>query len=204
MATDLAKIHIGQGDMWLGGTPPAAGGDLTDPTSSSINTMATNFTAPTSGGTAVGFTNGPATLTYKPTYYMVETEQAFAEVLVIPTAEECSLDFTMLEASYTNLNKAMGQATSEVNAGAPVNNTNFVGGKATVTTQLLVLNSRKRTGVGYYLLSMYQVYSMDGVALNFERRKETQNKVTMRALADTSRPVGDQLFQLAEYTANPA
>jgi hypothetical protein len=204
MATDIAKIHIGQGDVWLGGTAPTAGLDLTDPTSSSINTMTTNFAAPTSGGTAVGFTNGPATLTYKPTYYNVETEQAFAEVLVIPTAEECSVEFTMLESSYTNLNKAMGQATSEVNAGVPINNTNFVGGKATVNTFLLALNSRKRTGIGYYLLTVYQVYSMDGVALNFERRKEMQNKVTMRALADTARPVGDQLFQLAEFTANPA
>jgi hypothetical protein len=204
MATDIAKIHIGQGDVWLGGTAPTAGLDLTDPTSSSINTMTTNFAAPTSGGTAVGFTNGPATLTYKPTYYNVETEQAFAEVLVIPTAEECSVEFTMLESSYTNLNKAMGQATSEVNAGVPINNTNFVGGKPTVNTFLLVLNSRKRTGTGYYLLTVYQVYSMDGVTLNFERRKEMQNKVTMRALADTSRPVGDQLFQLAEFTANPA
>jgi hypothetical protein len=204
MATDITKIHIGQGDVWLGGTAPTAGLDLTDPTSSSINTMTTNFAAPTSGGTAVGFTNGPATLTYKPTYYNVETEQAFAEVLVIPTAEECSVEFTMLESSYTNLNKAMGQATSEVNAGVPINNTNFVGGKPTVNTFLLVLNSRKRTGTGYYLLTVYQVYSMDGVTLNFERRKEMQNKVTMRALADTSRPVGDQLFQLAEFTANPA
>lgn len=204
MATDIAKIHIGQGDVWLGGTAPAAGGDMTDPTSSTVNTMTSLFAAPTSGGTAVGFTNGPATLTYKPTYYNVETEQAFAEVLVIPTAEECSVDFVMLEASYTNLNRAMGQATSEVNAGAPVNNVNFVGGKATVTTFLLALCSRKRTATGYYLLTVYQVYSMDGVALNFERRKEMQNKVTMRALADTSRPVGDQLFQLAEFTANPA
>lgn len=203
MATDVAKIHIGAGDIWLGGTPPAAGVDLNDPTTSTVNTMATNFTAPTSGGTHVGFTNGPATLTYKPTYYNVETEQAFAEVVVTPTAEECSLEFVMLEASYTNLANAMGQGTTEVNVGPPANNAIFVGSKPTLATRLLVMNSRKRSGAGYYILTVYQTYSMDGVALNFERRKETQNKVTMRALADTTRPVGDQLFQLAEFTANP-
>lgn len=201
MATDVTKIHIGQGDVWLGGTAPAAGGDLTDPTTSAVNSMASLFTAPTSGGTAVGFTNGPATLTYKPTYYLVETEQAFSEVIVTPTSEECSLDFVMLEASYTNLANAMGQATTATGAGV---NKVYVGSKSTVTTNLLVLNSRKRTGTGYYILTVYQTYSMDGVALNFERRKETQNKVTMRALANTARPVGDQLFQLVEYTANPA
>lgn len=203
MATDIAKIHIGQGDVWLGGTAPTGGTDMTDPTSSVVNSMTSLFAAPASGGTAVGFTNGPATLTYKPTYYNVETEQAFAEVLVVPTAEECSVDFVMLEASYTNLNKAMGQATSAVNVTGG-SNTNFVGGKPTVTTFLLALCSRKRTATGYYLLTIYQVYSMDGVALNFERRKETQNKVTMRALADVTRPTGDQLFQLVEFAANPA
>lgn len=200
MAADVTKIHIGQGDIWLGGTAPAAGVDLTDPTTSSVNSMLTGYTAPTSGGTYVGFTNGPATLTYKPTYYMVETEQAFSEVIVTPTAEEATLDFIMLEASYTNLANAMGQASTAVSGG---HNAIYVGSKATVTTNLLVLNSRKRTGTGYYILSMYQVYSMDGVALNFERRKETGNKVSMRCLANTARPVGDQLFQLVEYTANP-
>ncbi len=200
MATDVTKIHIGQGDIWLGGTPPTAGVDLTDPTTSAVNSMTANYAAPTSGGTYVGFTNGPATLTYKPTYYMVETEQAFSEVVVTPTAEECSLDFVMVEASYTNLANVMGQATTSTGGGA---NKIYVGSKATVTTQLLAMSSRKRSGTGYYILTIYQVYSMDGVSLNFERRKETANKVNMRALANTARPVGDQLFQLVEYTANP-
>jgi hypothetical protein len=85
-----------------------------------------------------------------------------------------------------------------------VNNAIFVGSKATMTYPLIVLCSRKRTGTGYYLLSVYQVYSMDGASINFERRRETQNKVTMKALADLTRPVGDQLFQLADFAANPA
>lgn len=200
MATNKAYVQIGQGDIWLGGTPPAAGGDPTDPTTSALNSMLTAFTAPTSGGTAVGFTNGPAGLVFKPTYYMVETEQAFSEIMVVPTAEEASVDFTMLETSYLNLNKSMGQATSHVGAGF---NANHVGGKGAVSTGMVVLNARKTTLVGYYILTVYQAYSMDGVSLNFERRKETMNKVVMRALADTTRPVGDQLFQLVEYTANP-
>lgn len=201
MATDVSKIHIGQGDIWLGGTAPTAGVDLNDPTSSAVNSMTTNYAAPTSGGTYVGFTNGAATLTYKPTYYMVEVEQAFSEVVVTPTSEECTFDFVMQEASYTNLAKTMGQATTATGGGA---NKIYVGSKAVVTQQLLVMNSRKRSGTGYYIMTMYQSYSNDGIALNFERRKETQNKTTMRALADTTRPVGDQLFQLVEYTANPA
>lgn len=200
MAANKAYVQIAQGDIWIGGTPPAAGIDLTDPTTSALNTMQTGFTGPTSGGTAVGFTNGPSTFIFKPTYYLVESEQAFAEIMVVPTAEEATLDFIMLEASYFNLNRSMGRATSHIGAGF---NANHGGGLNTVSTFLLVLNARKTVQVGYYILSIYQSYSFDGVSLNFERRKEMVNKVMMRALADTNRPVGDQLYQLVEYTANP-
>lgn len=197
----VEKIHIGAGNIWLGGTPPAGGVDLTDPTTSTLNSMASGYTAPTSAGDAVGFTNGPATLTYRPTYYMVETEQAFAEVITVPTSEETSVAFTALEATYRNIGVAMGQATSDVNVGT--SSALFVGGKPTVDPELMVLMSRHRSGVGYFILSLYQAYSNDGVALNFERRRETQIQVTVRGLADVTRPEGDQLFQLVDYDDNP-
>lgn len=201
MATNPQYVQIGQGDIWIAGTAPAAGVDLTDPTTSALNSMATAYTAPTSGGVAVGLTNGPATLIYKPTYYMVESEQAFAEILVIPTAEETSIGFSMMEASYQNLHTVIGQSTTKTGSGF---NANYVGGLPTVTPRLAVLNARKRTGVGYYILTIYQGYSMDGISANFERRKELEMPTLLRALADTTRPVGDQLFQIVEYTANPA
>lgn len=200
MATNPAYVQIGQGDVWIGGTPPAAGVDLTDPTTSALNTMVTGYTAPTSGGTAVGLTNGPATLLYKPTYYMVISEQAFAEIIVIPTSEETTLDFMMMEVSYQNLHTVMGQSATKTGGGY---NANYVGGLLTVTPRLAVLNSRKRSGVGYYITSIYQAYSQDGISAAFDRRKEVTLKTLLRALADTTRPVGDQLFQIVEYTANP-
>lgn len=204
MATDVNKIHIGRGDVWVGGTPPAAGGDPLDPTTSTVNSMATGFVAPTSAGTAVGFTNGAATLTYKPTYYMVETEQSFAEVITVPTAEEATLGFAMQEASYQNLAAAIQQGTSLVTVGPPANNAIFVGGNPTMTPKLVVMNSRHRSGVGYYILSMYSGYSVDGITIPFELRAESRIPITMRALSTVSRPQGDQLFQIADWAANPA
>lgn len=210
MAADPNKIQMGPGDLWVTSdltAAPAKGSDLTDPTTSSIMTMTTGFGAPSTTASPawryVGFTNGAATLTFRPTYYMVETEQTSAPVLTIPTAEEATIAFTLLEADYRNLSLGMATATTEVNAGVPINNTIFVGGKQSLNTAVLVLCSRKRIGVGYFLLTMYQVYSDAGVALPFDRRAEMRIGVTMRGLADATRPVGDQLFQLAEYTANP-
>lgn len=206
MAPQVQNIHIGAGDIWVGGTAPAAGTDLTDPTAgtpSVLNTAASGFTAPTSGGTAIGFTNGPANLAYRPTFYMVETEQAFAEVDVVPTGEESTLSFNALEAVYTNFKNAFGQATSRVVAGPPAANAIYVGSKPVVPKNVVVLISRKKSAVGYFILTIYQGYSFSGATLNFERRADTKIPTEVRSLADLTRPVGDQLFQLVEYPANP-
>lgn len=210
MAADASKIHLAPGDLWVTSdltAAPTAGVDLTDPTTSSLMAMLTSFTAPSTSASPswryVGFTNGPATLTYRPTYYMVETEQAFAEVLVTPTGEETTLGATLLESDYKNLALGIGQGTTKVVTGPPAVNGIFVGGKASVGLNVVVLMSRHRSGTGYYVATMYQAYSSDGVALNYERRQEQRIGVTFRALANASRPVGDQLFQIADYAANP-
>lgn len=207
---NVPAVHIGQGDIWVTSdltAAPAKGVDLTDPTSSSLMAMLTNYTGPSTTASPSwrygGATQGAATLMYRPTYYMVESEQAFSEIITTPTAEEATLGMTLLEADYRNLTLAMQQASSAVHAGAPVNNAIYVGGKASVPLNVVVLCSRKRSGVGYFLMTMYQAYSHDGVSLPFERRAETRIQLTLRALADATRPVGDQLFQLVEYAANP-
>jgi hypothetical protein len=208
---DATKIHIGPGDIFVTSdltAVPLSGVDKNDPTSSGLMAMTTNYAAPSTVASPawrnVGFTNGPATLTYRPTYYMVETEQAFAEVVTTPTSEEATLGFTMLEAEYKNLAVTMGQGTTHIVTGPPVQNAIHVGGKATVNLSVLVMNSRKRSGTGYYLTTIYQGYSNEGANFNFERRAELRQPVTVRMLADATRPVGDQLFQFIEYPANPA
>lgn len=211
MPTNVSAIHLSPGDIWTTTdltAAPAKGVDLNDPTTSALMTFSSGFAGPSTTASPawryVGFTNGPATLAFRPTYYMVETEQAFAEVLVVPTAEEATLTFTMQEADYRNLALSLGQATTEVNAGAPVNTALFVGGKSSVNLQCVTMLSRKRTATGYFVSTLYQAYSNDGASLNWERRAEQRNPVTMRCLADTTRPVGDQLFQIVDYVANPA
>lgn len=203
MAANALNIHIGQGEIWVGGSAPAAGTDPNDPTAgtpSAVASFNTNYVAPSTGGTYVGFTNGAATLTYRPTFYMVETEQTLAEVVTIPTGEEATLAFTMLEANYTNIATAYGQGTTRVGSGFQVV---YVGSKSVVQTRVILLLSRKRTGTGYYLVTLYSGYSHDGAAMNFERRAEARIQTTARALPDVARPIGDQLYQLVAYDANP-
>lgn len=206
MAANVQNIHIGQGEIWVGGTAPLGGSDLTDPnagTPTALNSMLTGFTAPTSGGTYVGFTNGAATFSYKPTFYLVETEQAFAEVAIVPTNEEASLKFTALEVTYQNLATVYGQVVSRVTVGPPASNAIFGGSKSVVTTKPAVLMSRKKSGVGYYLLTLYNAYSFAGGDVPFARREDTKIATELRCLADITRPDADQMFQFVDYPANP-
>lgn len=208
MAVDTKRIKIGEGKVFVGGTPPATGSDPNDPTAGTpvtFNTMNAGFTAPTSGGTDVGFTQGAAVLTFRVTYYMVATEQSMAEVVTVPTAEEASLAFTMLELSYANLKTAFQQATSRVtNAGLSNQIAGVtVGGKTTLTPQVVVVASRHIGDVGYTIGTLYKAFSSDGSNLGFNRAEESRLPVTMRCLADATRSRSDQLFQVVDYDAGP-
>lgn len=208
MATTVARIKIGAGQVYVGGTAPTAGTDPNDPTAgtpSAAPTMNAGFTAPSTSGVDVGFTQGATTITYRTTYYGVATEQTMADVVTTPTAEEATAAFTMLEASYQNLMTAWQQGTSRVqNAGlsnqiAQV----YVGSKSTLTPVVLAIASRHTGGVGYTMGVIYRAYSSEGSTFGFNRAEETRIPVTMRALADTTRPKGDQLFQVVDYDTGP-
>lgn len=199
-----SNIHIGRGEVWFGGTPPAGGIDLTDPTSSAVNYMETAFTGPHSGGTYGGATVAPATIVYKPTYYAVSVEQTLADVAVIPTAEETTVDLSLAELSAANIHTAWTQSTQKNQVSGTTYQAVFVGGKTALPSNPMVaIFSPRRTGVGYYIATVYETYSMDGAPFTFDRRKETFLKVMLRSLAAVDRPIGDQIFQVVAYDANP-
>lgn len=203
-STDVQKIHIGEGDVWIGGTAPTAGSDPTDPTAgtpSALNAMTAGFAAPTSGGTYVGSTQGAATFTYRPSFYQVETEQSYAPVITTPSTEECTLGITVLEVTYQNIKNAFGQVKTRVSGSDGVV---YGGGLRVVPVAVTSMLSRKRTGAGYFLITIYQGYSREGAQVGFERRAESRMPITIHGLADPTRPEGDQLFQIVDYAANPA
>lgn len=209
-AIDVSKVHIGPGEVFFTSdltAAPTKGGNLADPTTSAILAMQTGYTLPSTSASPAwrygGATQGAATLTYRPTYYTVQSEQAFADIITTPTSEEATLTFNLLETDYRNFIVGLQQGTAKVNASNPVNNTVYVGGRADVPLNVVAMYSRKRSGTGYFMLTLYQAYSAEGMAVAFNRREEMRLPITLRAIADASRPVGDQLFQLVDYAANP-
>ena len=122
---------------------------------------------------------------------MVESEQAFAKIIVTPTGEEATLGFTMLEADYRNL--ALGLSGHDRGQRRRARQQRDLrrrqDGRGGVHHRP---GSRKRSGTGYFLFCGYQMYSSEGLTLPWARREETRLPVTLRMLADATRPVGDQ------------
>lgn len=147
------------------------------------------------GGVDVGSTIGESTVEYRPTIATVDIEQAFGGVAPRLTAEACTLKFTAGESTNANIKTAMQQATSTSDGG---HNYLTAGGKTGVTGQTVAIISKQADTPQYNWVCVYNVVSMDGVSLSFKKSATRQIAITFTALADPTRSVGDQLFQVVE------
>jgi hypothetical protein len=60
----------------------------------------------------------------------------------------------------------------------------------------VALTSRIRTApTKFEVLTLYRVYNVEGIAIGYQRTTEAMYKVTLKALVDTSRDLGDRIFQ---------
>jgi hypothetical protein len=187
MAQNPNAIHIGAARVWLNVTAPATG---TPPT----------LLAHTDGvpgtGTEAGYTQGPSTWTYRQNKKEIQAEQSLNPVDVFIESEESMIEFTAMEHTYNTLKTAF-DAVANVDDGSK---TLFYGGDqsglSSVTTQCVALTSRIRTApTKFEVLVLYRVYNVEGIVIGYNRTGEAVYKVTLKALVDTSRSVGDRIFQ---------
>lgn len=185
----IKKIHVGIGLVYLGGVAPTAG---------NYNSITSG--APTSGGQYIGSTLSAATLTYNAKYLMIEIEQAYSAVDAALESEDASLEFEMGETSADLMKTVLGQVTETTNSGAsPTNKLITAGGLNVVTPQVACMISPKRDGSGnYYITTLYKVIGAESFAMAMDKKKPSGYKIKLAALADITRPVGDQLFQQVE------
>jgi len=188
-----SQIQIGAARIWTGVNTPTTG---TPPF------LLTHTDGVPSSGTEVGYTTGPAVFTYKQTKVPILAEQSLNPVDVYVTTEEGSLVFEAMERTYTTLKLAFDNVNTATDAGKDL----FYGGDATamssVYTTCVALTSRRRLSPSKFeVVVLYRAYSVDGIQLAYTRTKESTYKVTMSALIDTNRVVGDRLFQFYRESA---
>lgn len=183
-----ARIFIGAYNSAVApvsGTPPT----LFQHTSGVPSGLQTGFTE-------IGYTTGPATFVYKATKEEIVPEQSLIAVDVFTKQEEASLVFTAYERQFTILKAAFDNVGSVSDGSKDL----YYGGNGTTIIQpstfTVFMSTIHRDNIAKFTyLCLYKAYSLDGVKMPFEKGKATTYQVSMKALADTTRTAGDQVYQ---------
>lgn len=186
MAQDAAKIHVGAARIWLQATAPATGNPPTlTPHTDGVPTAGTPVEA--------GHTTGVTTVTYTPTKVDIDSEQAFGVVDTYVSTETVEVTFTIQERNYAALKLAF-DAIGNVDDGTKT--LFFAGGVYAVTSQCVILTSRRRNdATKFEVVTIYKAQSLEPVTLGYSRTERSTIPVRIRGVHDTTRTVGDQLFQ---------
>lgn len=187
MAQSPTNIHIGAARIFLGVTAPASG---TPPT------LLGHTDGVPATGTEVGYTQDASTFSYRQNKQEVQAEQSLNPVDVFVTTEEAQLEFNAMEHVYNTLKAAFDNVGTVDDGSKSLFYGGDGGGLVNVTTQCVALTSRIRTApTKFEVLCLYKVYNVEGMAISYQRTAVAVYKVTLKALVDTTRNLGDRIFQ---------
>jgi hypothetical protein len=165
----------------------------------------------TVSGTFVGSTIGDSGISYKPTFVDIMIETSTAKVEKVLNTEEAHCTFALAEltaevlqaaslpGSYWNQPVATLSTSADPLMPGQTRHTITVGGLRLVAPQCIAFISPGRrigtTGPYSYVFCGYNAVSTAGFDAPFSRGKETVWKTDFEMISDTSRTIGDQLFQ---------
>jgi len=179
MAADMTKIGFGAGRIYVGATLPGV-------------SAAPVFTAGVpAGGIDIGATKS-LQITIKNDVYEIMVEQAHAPILVASTKVAAMIEIEAVEIDLDRFAQYLASATHIV---AP----NMVQGGTlvpVVTFSVVAVQQRLDDPTKLRHVMLYKAYCPDGIPLPFSREKESSYKVKFSALADCTRAVTDQIYQI--------
>lgn len=188
MAQVAENVHTGPGRIFLGVTNPATGNPPT--------AMAHTAGVPTPG-VEVGFTEGDMIFRKVKETGEINAEQAMGPIGVYLTAERVEVEFTALERVYSTLQAAFDNTAGQSH---PAGRMLFWGGGSQypIRTQSVFISSARPNQAGKYEISViYKAYNVSGYEIAYRKAGASSFRITLRGLFDTSRAVGDQLYQHA-------
>lgn len=189
MAQDATKIHVGAARIFLGTIAPTTGA----PPTLTAHTSGVP-SAPHTGFEDVGFTFEDTTWEYQPEVQDIKANEAFGTVDTYPSDQMGTLTFTAQERTYRTLQAAFGGIGS-VDDGAKT--LIYGGGVFAVSSWVVILTSPRRDAPNKFeVLTIYKAQSVGGIRLPYSRVNPSRYQVQLRAIHDTGRTVGDQMFQL--------
>lgn len=187
MGQNASNIHIGAARIFVGVTPPATG---------LPPTLLTHVDGVPTTGTEVGYTRDAATFTYKQNKQEIQAEQSLNPVGVFVTTEEAQIEFTAMEHIYNTLRIAFDNVGMSNTDARALFYGGDGGGLVDVLTHCVALTSRIRTDPTHFeVLCLYNVYNVEGIVMPYQRTTEAMYKITLKALVDGNRVLGDRIFQ---------
>jgi hypothetical protein len=184
VAQNAANIHVGPARFFFGVTAPATGAPPT--------LMAHTAGVPASG-TEVGHTSGNSVVTFQNAKSDINSEQTFGVIATYVTAQTLEITLTLQERVYTILQKLFEGVGSATAGGYDLF---YGGGPVSVPSFAVMLSSPLRTdNTKYEVFVGYKMELVSPVTLTYSRTDVSLIPVTLRGVHDTTRTVGDQLFQ---------
>lgn len=190
---DPTKIVMGPANIYIGGTVPASGSNI------SVNTTTG---APSNGGTNVGATEGPTTFRVVPEIREVMAEQALSPVKVRKINEVVELELTMKEIDFGKLRAFLDGTNITTNIGAnPKTHTITGGGNACISSRVVTAVAKDSCSDYYLVVCLYDAYLTNGFEMPMGKAEESMVSVTLRGLEVLSRAEKDRTYMIVQQFA---
>jgi hypothetical protein len=184
MAQNAQNIHVGPGRIWFG---------VTAPTTGNPPTLMTHTAGVPASGTEVGHTSGNTVATFQNVKSDINSEQSFGVVDTYATGQTLEVTMTLQERVYAILQKLFEGAGSDTQAGYDLF---YAGGPIAVPSYAVMISSPLRQDpTKFEVFVGYRMQLVSPLPLTFSRTDVSMIPVTLRGTHDSSRNVGDQLFQ---------
>ena len=192
---DVTNIVVGPGELYLapvGTTPPDENDDI----------------LVWSGWTNMGYTDGGVEVEYTPEVADHFVDQETGPVKETLTSENFLVRAPLAESTLANLNKAISASTFTTEAAA-----SGVTGKDILTVGTGPLTewalgfeaespeSQADGTQGWRLLVVWRVLSVSAIGQAYRKGEKTLFNSEFKALVQSSKPKGERLFRLVDWTA---
>lgn len=214
-ATQPTLIQVGPAAVWVNILPKPADGAflVVSGYASGAQDQRVYGPAPVvASGTFLGSTVGDSTASYKPSFVDINIETSTAIVEKVLNTETARVNAAVAELTAENVqatlpgsfnNQPVATLTTALSPTEPGRTQHrlTVGGLRLVAPMCIAFISPNRriglAGVGpfYYVLCGYNAVPTEGFEAPFSRGKETTWRASYEMISDTSRTIGDQLFQ---------
>lgn len=186
MAVAPYEIIAGPANVWIAATGTAF---------PAINA------APAAGWSSLGYTDGGVTVTHNQDIEMLMVDQLTTPVKTIRTSEGLTVDFGIAQLTLERYKFALNDATVVTTAGPPATKHVWLQEGEVVKTHSLLVRGPSPYGDFTMQYEIPVVYQAEEPSTSFNRDDKSVLGLSFSALADTSKPVGEQFGRLIAQTA---